>query len=47
LQKRIAGSLAAPHVAQVRARVVPQLPQKRDPAGFSVPQFKQLATSAA
>jgi hypothetical protein len=44
LQNRIAASFPAPQAAQTRARAAPQPPQKREPAGFSMPQLWQAAT---
>jgi hypothetical protein len=46
LQNRIAGSLAAPQFGQLWLSAVPQPPQKRELAGFSVPQFVQIIASA-
>jgi hypothetical protein len=34
-------SFVAPQAGQTRARAVPQPPQNRDSARFSVPQFEQ------
>jgi hypothetical protein len=47
LQNRIAGSLVAPQFAQLTVRDVPQLPQKREPAGFSALQLEQMITIGA
>jgi hypothetical protein len=47
LQNRIDGSFGEPQARQVRARTVPQLPQKREPAGFSTPQLWQAGTCEA
>jgi hypothetical protein len=47
LQNRIAGSFVAPQLEQVTVKEVPQLPQKREPAGFSALQLEQMTTRGA
>jgi hypothetical protein len=47
LQNRIAGSLVAPQFEQTTVRELPQLPQNREPAGFSALQFEQMVTTEA
>jgi hypothetical protein len=41
VQNRMEGSFGAPQTEQVTARGNPQLPQKREAAGLSAPQFEQ------
>jgi hypothetical protein len=41
------GSFAAPQDAQTRVSGAPQLPQKREPAGFSAPHAEQDVTQKA
>jgi hypothetical protein len=47
LQNRIDGSLVAPQLAQLTVKDAPQLPQKREPAGFSALQLEQMITTGA
>jgi hypothetical protein len=47
LQNRIDGSFVALQLGQVTVRDVPQLPQKREPAGFSALQLEQMITRGA
>jgi hypothetical protein len=41
------GSFASPHAEQMRASDAPQPPQKREPPGFSTPQFAHAVTDRA
>jgi hypothetical protein len=43
-QNRFWGEFSAPHVGHGRAIAVPHCPQKRWPAGTSVPQAGQVVT---
>jgi hypothetical protein len=47
LQNRITGSLVAPQFEQTTVKDVPQLPQKREPTGFSALQLEQMVTTGA